>query len=195
MSSMAGLPPNTIPAKLTYAKPDSWTAVAPGQMRAASFNVKNEAGKSADISVIPLPGAAGGDESNVNRWRGQVGLGALSGEELARTAEAVEIAGQPAKLFDVAGTGSGSGDPTRILGVIQHREGTAWFFKVTGDDQLVAKEKPAFIAFLKSVKFEPKHAATDLPAGHPANREHATASRASGGFQCVHGRNDDRGLE
>ena len=84
MSSMAGLPPNTIPAKLTFAKPDSWTAVAPGQMRAASFNVKNEAGKSADISVIPLPGAAGGDESNVNRWRGQVGLGALSGEELSQ---------------------------------------------------------------------------------------------------------------
>jgi hypothetical protein len=167
MSPAAGLPPNLIPAKLTYAKPEGWTEVAPGQMRAASFNVKNQAGKQADVSVIPLPGTAGGDESNVNRWRGQVGLGTLSSEELAKTAEAVEIAGQPAKLYDVAGTGSGSGDPTRILGVIQHREGTAWFFKATGDDQLVAKEKAAFIAFLKSVKFEAKDATADLPAGHP----------------------------
>jgi hypothetical protein len=167
MASAAGLPPNTIPAKLTYTRPEGWTEVTLGQMRAASFNVKNEAGKQADISVIPLPGMAGGDDSNVNRWRGQVGLGTLSAEELAKVAEPVEIGGQPAKLYDQAGTGSGSGDPTRILGVIQHREGTAWFFKVTGDDALVAKEKAAFIAFLKSVKFEAVEAAASLPPGHP----------------------------
>ncbi len=167
MSSAAGLPPNTIPAKLTYTKPEGWTEVTLGQMRAASFNVKNETGKQADISVIPLPGMAGGDDSNVNRWRGQVGLANLSAEELAKVAESVEIAGQPAKLYDQAGTGSGSGEPTRILGVIQHRDDTAWFFKMTGDDALVAKEKAAFIAFLKSVKFEAIAAAGNLPAGHP----------------------------
>ena len=107
MSSAAGLPPNTIPAKLTYTKPEGWTEVTLGQMRAASFNVKNEAGKQADISVIPLPGMAGGDDSNVNRWRGQVGLANLSAEELAKVAESVEIAGQPAKPYDQAGMDSG----------------------------------------------------------------------------------------
>ena len=153
--------------RLSWTKPEGWNEAPPGQMRAASFNVKGDGGKQADVSVIPLPGAAGGDLANVNRWRGQVGLGSLSAEELAKTAEAVEIAGQPAQLYDVAGAASGSGDPTRILGVIQQRDGTAWFFKMTGNDPLVAKEKSAFVAFLKSVKYEAGEAATSLPASHP----------------------------
>jgi hypothetical protein len=163
------------PPRLSWTKPEGWNEVPPGQMRAASFNVKADDGKQADVSVIPLPGAAGGDLANVNRWRGQVGLAPLSAEELATTAEAVEIAGQPAQLYDVAGAASGSGDPTRILGVIQQRDGMAWFFKMTGNDPLVAKEKFAFVAFLKSVKYEAGAAAVSplpvggeaLPAGHP----------------------------
>ena len=67
-----------------------------------------------------------------------------------------------------------AGEPTRILAVIQHRDGTAWFFKMTGDSQLVAQEKPVFVEFLKSVQFAPGEAMTArpvtggvLPAGHP----------------------------
>ncbi len=186
--SQAGLPaghpdisaggPAATPAatpRLSWTKPEGWNEAPPGQMRAASFNVKADDGKQADVSVIPLPGAAGGDLANVNRWRGQVGLAPLSAEELAKTAEAVEIAGQPAQLYDVAGAASGSGDPTRILGVIQQRDGMAWFFKMTGNDPLVAKEKSAFVAFLKSVNYEAGAAAASpvpvggeaLPAGHP----------------------------
>lgn len=161
--------------RLSWTKPEGWNETPPGQMRVASFNVKDDGGKQADVSVIPLPGAAGGTESNVNRWRGQVGLAPLSAEELSKAAEAVEIAGQPAQLYDVAGAASGSGDPTRILGVIQQRDGMAWFFKMTGNDPLVAKGKSAFIAFLKSVKYEVGEATVrpspiggeTLPAGHP----------------------------
>jgi hypothetical protein len=151
--------------RLSWTKPEGWNEAPPGQMRAASFKVKTDDGKQADVSVIPLPGAAGGDLANVNRWRGQVGLAPLSAQELAKTAEAVEIAGQPAQLYDVAGAASGSGDPTRILGVIQQRDGMAWFFKMTGNDPLVAKEKSAFVAFLKSVKYEAGEAAGSLPPG------------------------------
>ena len=153
--------------RLSWVKPEGWNEGAAGQMRAASFSVKGDDGKQADVSVIPLPGAAGGDLANVNRWRGQVGLGSLSADDLAKTAEAVEIAGQSAQLYDLAGTASGTGEPTRILGVIQMRDGMAWFFKMTGHDPLVAKQKPAFVAFLKSVKFEAGEAATSLPASHP----------------------------
>jgi hypothetical protein len=178
--SQAGLPsghpdisaggPAAAPAAaphLSWTKPEGWNEAALGQMRAASFNVKGDGGKQADVSVISLPGAAGGELANVNRWRGQVGLGPFSAEELAKSAEAVEIGGRPAQLYDVAGAASGSGDPTRILGVIQQRDGMAWFFKMTGNDPLVAKEKTAFIAFLKSVKYEAGEAAAGLPASHP----------------------------
>ncbi len=153
--------------RLSWTKPEGWNEAPASQMRVASFGVKGDGGQKADVSVIPLPGAAGGTESNVNRWRGQVGLGSLTAEELAKAAEAVEVAGQPAQLYDVAGTATGTTEPTRILGVIQQRDGMAWFFKMTGNDPLVAKEKSAFIAFLKSVKFEASEAAASLPASHP----------------------------
>ena len=122
-------------------------------MRAASFRVAGKDGKQADVSVVPLPGLAGSDLDNVNRWRGQVGLPGVSEAELAKLAQPVEIAGQPAKLYEQAGANAGSGEKSRILAAITRRDGVAWFFKMTGDDGLVAEQKPAFIEFLKSVSF------------------------------------------
>ena len=136
-------------------------------MRAASFRVAGENGKLADVSVVPLPGLAGGDLDNVNRWRGQVGLKGISQEELAKLAQPVEIDGQPAQLYDQAGENPGSGEKTRILAAITRRDGVAWFFKMTGDDGLVAQQKPAFVEFLKSVTFPANAAQSGLPPSHP----------------------------
>jgi hypothetical protein len=152
--------------------PDGWKEKALTQMRVASFEI-SEAGKTADVSVIPLGGMAGGDLANVNRWRGQVGLAPLADDDLQKLAEKIEVAGQPADLYDVAGTAPGSGEAERIVGVIAHRDDTAWFFKMTGDDALVEKQKPAFIAFLKLVEFQKLDAPSTmdlskLPASHPA---------------------------
>ena len=72
-------------------------------MRAASFRVAAHDGRQADVSVIPLPGLAGSDLDNVNRWRGQVGLPGVSEAELAKLAQPVEIAGQSASLYEQAG--------------------------------------------------------------------------------------------
>ncbi len=143
--------------QLTWKTPDGWTEVPPSQMRVASFKVTGADGKSADISVIPLPGLAGNDDANVNRWRGQVGLSPVSPDELKKSAEDVEAAGQPAQLYDIAG------DAQRILGVIQHRDDMAWFFKMTGDAALVEQQKPAFVAFLKSLNFAAAPEPTPLP--------------------------------
>ncbi|MEJ0090142.1 MAG: hypothetical protein WDM80_10405 [Limisphaerales bacterium] len=133
----------------------------------ASFGV-SENGKSADISVIPMGGLAGGNLANVNRWRGQVGLAPVDEEAVQKMIEKVVIAGQDADLFDIAGTGS-----DRIIASVLHREDTAWFFKMTGNAELVEKQKPAFVALLKSVQFGPaaEPAGMDmsqLPPSHPA---------------------------
>ena len=45
----------------------------------------------------------------------------------------------------------------------------AWFFKMTGDDALVAEQKPAFIEFLKSVSFPAAGAQAQLPPAHPSD--------------------------
>jgi hypothetical protein len=165
--------------QLKWKTPEGWNEVPPGEMRVASFNVKKD-GKQADVSVIPLPGTAGGDAANVNRWRGQLGLAPVTPEELQKASQKVEVAGQPAELHDVVGKNPGNSEPTRILGVIQHRDGMAWFFKMTGDDQLVAQQKPAFVELLKSFQFTAAaEAQPSLPPSHPPIDRSATAPAAA----------------
>jgi hypothetical protein len=165
-SSEAAADPAGSP-QLHWKLPPGWKEVPPGEMRVASFSVAGKNGQQADVSVVPLPGLAGGDLDNVNRWRGQVGQAAITAEEMAKTAEPVEMAGQTAKLYDQAGTNPGSGDKARILAAILRREGVAWFFKMSGDDALVAEQKSAFIEFLKSIEFAAPSAQTGLPPSHP----------------------------
>jgi hypothetical protein len=146
---------------LTWKTPAGWTETPASEMRVASFKITGADDKQADVSVIPLPGVAGGDLSNVNRWRGQVGLPPVPEDGLPRLAQPVELAGQPAQLYEQAGESSA------ILAVIQRREGTSWFFKMTGDPKVVARQKPAFVEFLRSIQFAASEAPAGLPAGHP----------------------------
>jgi hypothetical protein len=150
-------------ASLKWQLPAGWEEVPAGPMRAASFRVKSKEGKQADIGIFP-PGISGSDLDNVNRWRGQVGLPPVSEPELSKLAQTVEAAGQSAQLFEASGAGP-NGEKSRILSAIQRRDGEPWFFKMTGDDEFVAQQKPAFIEFLKSLSFV---AASALPPSHPA---------------------------
>lgn len=172
-----GQPGSRLP-RLEYEVPPGWEEVAAGEMRLASFKVQ-EGSKAADVGVFPLPGLAGGDLGNVNRWRSQVGLSAVTEGELGKLAEEVSVAGSPGRLFDLAGENPGSGEKTRILAGILHREGVAWFFKMTGDDDLVAKNKPRFVEFLKSLRFTSSQG--ELPPDHPPiDNMGAMAAAASG---------------
>jgi hypothetical protein len=167
MPANAGIAPVAMPG-VQYKKPADWQERPAGQMRAASFQATGKNGKTADVSVIPLPGLAGSDLDNVNRWRGQVGLTGVSAEELDKLAQPVDIAGQPAKLYEQTGTAQGAPDKTTILAAITRRGGVAWFFKMTGNEAVVAEQKPAFIEFLKSVSFPEATTQAQLPPGHPS---------------------------
>jgi hypothetical protein len=153
--------PDTSAAPVTWTTPAGWTQVQPGEIRVGSFKITGADGKQADVSIVPLSGMAGGDFANVNRWRGQVGLPPAPDDELQSSAENIQAGGQPAQLFDVAGA------TNRILGVIQHRDDTSWFFKMTGDADLVEQQKPVFVNFLKSLSFSSQEAQAQLPPGHP----------------------------
>ncbi len=175
-SSSAAPPPNATAAapgqtennsaqpQLQWTLPAGWTKAAPGEMSIASFKVPGQGGTEADVTVVPLPGMAGGDTANVNRWRGQVGLSAATADELQKIGEAVQVGDQSATLYDLAG----SDNAKRILGVFQERSGTTWFFKMMGDAGLVEQQKPEFEAFLKSLTFTSASQPEALPPGHPA---------------------------
>lgn len=170
----AGLaaPDNSGLPHLKYILPVGWKEKELTQMRVASFSVSDN-DKQADVSVIPMGGMAGGNLANVIRWRGQVGLGPIDEAAVQKMTEKVVIAGADADLFDIAGTSPGSGDAQRIIASVLHRDDTAWFFKMTGDADVVEKNKAAFIAFLKSVDFGGLAAPSTmdlskLPPSHPA---------------------------
>lgn len=164
-------PDNSSLPSLKYTLPAGWQEKPASQFRVASFDVSG-GDKKADVSVIPLGGASGGDLANVNRWRSQAGLPPVDEDGLKSSAEAIEIAGQPGALYDIAGVSHDDDSATRILGAILHSGDTVWYFKMLGDDALVGSQKTNFITFLKSVSFnQPAAPSTmdmsQLPPSHP----------------------------
>lgn len=142
----AGLPRWTVPA--------NWTPGGERPMRLATFAVSGPGGASADMSISTLAAAGGGTLANVNRWRGQLGLPAWTDADLETNSKRVEVDGNPGVVVDFAGDKSVQGEArkTRILGAIVPRGGQTWFYKLTGDDALVAGERENFMGFVKSVK-------------------------------------------
>lgn len=167
--------------RLRWQLPTGWEEVPAGEMRLASFRVKGSNGQQADISIVPLPGLAGGDMENVNRWRNQVGATPLTQEDFQKAGESVAIDKTDAKLYEQSGKVPASGEDGRILAAILHRQGETWFFKMNGSDELVAQQKPAFVNFLKSMSFGEGEAMAGLPASHPPIDAASSAAGAAAG--------------
>src|SRR5690349_2010892 len=182
------------PPSIKYTLPPSWQEAPPGQMRVASFRINGKDGKQAEVAVVPLPGLMGRDLENVNRWRSSVGLGAVREEDLSKLAQPVEVAGQPGQMYEQAGENPGSGEKTRILAAVSRQSNIAWFFKLTGDDALVAQQKPAFIEFLKSVSFVPASldASAGLPPAHPAIGDSAMPLMSAGAAPAAAGSSEGK---
>lgn len=130
---------------LTWTAPAAWTTKPRGSMRKGSFAVKGDAGE-ADLGITAFPGATGGLEANLNRWRGQVSLPALPPAEVVAATEKFESNGLQFIVVDYAGGG------TRLIGAIVPYGGNSWFFKLIGPDAVVAGQKTAFLEFLHTVK-------------------------------------------
>jgi hypothetical protein len=154
--SMANTPVATAQGSgLTWTAPAHWQAKPAGAMRKGSYTVPGADGATADLSITAFPGDVGGELANVNRWRGQISLPPIAAEELASAVTRVSAHGLELGLVDFAGPGAGA---QRILGAMAPYAGSTWFFKLMGPDAVVAKEKAAFLEFLKTVR--PAEAAT-----------------------------------
>jgi VCBS repeat-containing protein len=157
--------------ELTWTLPSGWKETGPGQMSLATFAVEDANG-TATMNVTPLPNLEGREEAVVNMWREQVELGPLSSEEVAKALEPTEIAGGKGFTFEIKG--SRGGKPARILTAVQHRDDRSWFFKLSGDETTVAAQKPAFLKFLKSLRFN--QAAPEGASAGPASNVASSSS-------------------
>lgn len=135
-------------AALTWTAPAGWTAKTGSSMRKGSYAVKGDGGE-ADMAITAFPGDVGGDLANLNRWRGQIQLPPVGQAEFEAATQHLDRNTLHMTVVDVVGTGANA---QRILGAMVPFAGATWFFKLSGPDALVAKEKTAFMAFLDTVK-------------------------------------------
>jgi uncharacterized protein YkwD len=151
-----------LPASAAAEAPNpQWTAPAGWQegqssaMRRATFVVKGDDGQAAEVAVSSVPGDAGGLLANVNRWRGQIGLGPLAPDDVAAITADVDIDGMKVTLvdFQTDTTPTGKTHPQGMIVAILAHEGNSWFFQMTGDAPLVGAQKEELLQFVKSIKF------------------------------------------
>ncbi|MDB5334632.1 MAG: hypothetical protein JWN70_251 [Planctomycetaceae bacterium] len=130
-------------ADFEFTTPKGWTPGKASAMRKASLAVA-DGDLTADVSVFAFPADSNDLLSNVNRWRGQVGLAPVTADELQKSAKKIEVSGHSGELVELVGK------KETILGVMVKKGETAWFFKLQGPTELAGREKARFEEFVKS---------------------------------------------
>ena len=145
---MAAAPQQTANAtQIKWKKPEGWAEVPPSSMRYASFSASSEDGGKIDISVVTFPGDGGSDADNLNRWRGQIGLAPIDANAVTSQIAPLKTEDSTFSTTDIAG------GKTRTIAAWMRRDGRVWFFKATGPNAAVEKEKPNFVKFIESIRF------------------------------------------
>lgn len=138
----------------------------------AVYEAKSEAGD-ARITVTKLRTDGGGVLANINRWRGQVGLGPVDSFE-AQPMTLIQAGGGPAGLIDIASPEGVDAGLERMMVVMVPRpqDGLTWYFKMTGPKTSLDEHKAAFVSFVESVRFEEKSGVeTETAAGDAPETE------------------------
>jgi hypothetical protein len=146
---MAVMPPRDAGApQIRWETPEGWTEVPPSSMRYASFSAADGGNDGKiDISIVTFPGDGGSDADNVNRWRQQIGLPPIDGSAVTLQVTPLKTADTTFSTTDIAGA------KARTIAAWTRRDGRVWFFKATGPNAAVEKEKPNFVKFIESVRF------------------------------------------
>lgn len=137
----------------TWQVPATWKEVDRSTFLVAKFRASGEGAATADINVSMSSGDAGGLLSNVNRWRGQLGLEPFSADALAKSVKTVEAGGVKISFVEMSGKDARTGQPTALVGAMTPRSGETWFYKLMGDSKVVTAEKDAFNKFVQGVKY------------------------------------------
>lgn len=147
---MPAPPKPTGQGALKWTLPKGWTEGEAGGMRFATLKAPFS-GK-IDASVVVLPGTAGGELPNVNRWRGQIGLAPLDEKALAAARKVVNSKAGKVSVFDF--TSEGQTRSRMVAGLISTSDGNTWFLKLVGDSEPVGKAEPDFMRLIGSIHLD-----------------------------------------
>jgi len=142
-------PAKGLTSTLEWTLPKGWTETRAAGVRYATL--KPAVNGKVDISVVVLPGPAGGELANVNRWRGQIGLGAIDERTLAKARSSIKTKAGAISVYDFVSDGD---KKSRLLAAILVSEESTWFIKMLGDDNSVATSRSDFLHLLRSLHFD-----------------------------------------
>ncbi|MDA0347493.1 MAG: hypothetical protein O3C43_07665 [Verrucomicrobia bacterium] len=149
-ASNPGTVPNTgLP--LTWVVPAGWEEGTTSSMRLASFNVPLSDGGVGDFSLVQLGGGAGGIMANINRWRGQIGLGDAAPEEIGKNAH-MHTTGQGMEYLHITLINDDNSGSAIIAGIFE-RPGFTLFAKLSATKAGVLEAQNSFEAFCNSIVF------------------------------------------
>ncbi|BDU71251.1 hypothetical protein [Mesoterricola silvestris] len=143
-------PPPAPSSPLRWTLPKGWTETPGSGMRFATLNPPGP-GK-IELSVVCLPGQAGGELANVNRWRGQIGLEPMDEKALGTSRQSVKSKAGAVAVFDF--TSQGQAQTRMIVGSLTAKDGSTWFLKLVGDVAPVGKAKPDFMRYLETLRLD-----------------------------------------
>jgi hypothetical protein len=104
-----------------------------------------------DASVVVLPGPAGGELANVNRWRGQIGLKPLDEAALSGARKVLRTRAGRVAIYDFTSDGS---PRNRVVAGLTVAAGNTWFVKITGDAAAVGAAHEDFMKLLRSLRLD-----------------------------------------
>jgi hypothetical protein len=142
-------PTPTGASALKWTLPKGWAQTMSGGMRYATL--KPSVSGRIEASVVVLPGPAGGELANVNRWRGQIGLDPMDESALASARKTLKTKAGTVSVFDFQSEGQ---KKSRVIAGLTASQGNTWFVKMTGDIDPVAAARTDFIHLLESLRFE-----------------------------------------
>jgi hypothetical protein len=147
----AGQPDKPDRSRPKYQLPDGWKEHQPTDGFALVAFTAGKGDDAAEVTVTPVGGTL---EDNVARWRGQLGLGPATAQQIARDVRAFDVGDVHAFATDLTGTDVKTRGPARILAVLVPRGGAFWVLRMKGRPDAVEKQKSAFEAFARSVSFD-----------------------------------------
>jgi hypothetical protein len=142
-------PAERLTSTLEWTLPKGWTESRAAGVRYAT--IKPAVNGKVDVSVVVLPGPAGGELANVNRWRGQIGLGAIDEPTLAKARGSIKTKAGAISVYDFVSDGD---KKSRLLAAILVSEESTWFIKMLGDENPVASSRSDFLHLLRSLHFD-----------------------------------------
>ena len=134
-------------SEIDYEAPAEWTKVAPKPFTIAVFEAREGTGEDAKKATISLSRAGGSKLENVNRWRGQMGLGPLAKGDVESALQKITIGSRTGELIEL------KTDGRTMLGLMLEDNDQTVFVKLDGHPDLAVRERERFEKFAKSLQF------------------------------------------